>query len=494
MPDLARLTVHEAGYLLRRREISAVDLAEDVLAQIDQRDPTFHAYITVTADLAREQARAADRRIAAGEDGPLLGIPYALKDNMCVAGVRTTAGSRILESFVPPYDSTVARRLRDAGAVLVGKTNLDEFAMGSSTEYSAFSPTRNPRDPSRVPGGSSGGSAAAVAADECLFALGSDTGGSVRLPAAFCGVVGLKPTYGRVSRFGLIAFASSLDQIGPLTKDVADCALVLGAIAGHEPADSTSLNHPVPGYSKALGSGSLRDGRPLRVGVPREYFVAGMQPGVESRVREAIERLAALGAEIEETSLPHTRYALDAYYVIAPAEASANLARYDGVKYGLSAEGPDAYAATARTRAAGFGPEVKRRIMLGTYALSSGYYDAYYLRAQRVRTLVKRDFDAAFATFDVLAVPTAPTVAFPLGERIDDPLEMYLTDVCTVTANIAGLPGLVIPCGEANGLPVGLQLIGPAGGEATLLRAGYALERSAAASGWSGQIGHSDRT
>ncbi len=478
MPSLASLTVHGAGDLLRRHEISAVDLTRDCLAQIERREPTTRAFLTVTADAALEQARDADRRLASGESGPLLGIPYALKDNMCVAGVRTTAGSRILETFVPPYDSSVARRLREAGAVLVGKTNLDEFAMGSSTEFSAYYPTRNPRDPSRVPGGSSGGSAAAVAADECLFALGSDTGGSVRLPASFCGVVGMKPTYGRVSRYGLIAFASSLDQIGPLTKDVTDCATVLGAIAGHEPLDSTSLDWPVPDYGEALAGGLRADGQPLRIGVPREYFVAGIQPGVEARVRDGIDRLAALGAEVAETSLPYTRYALDAYYVIAPAEASANLARYDGVKYGLSIRGADAFSAMEATREAGFGPEVKRRIMLGTYALSSGYYDAYYLRAQRVRTLIKRDFDAAFERFDVLAVPTAPTVAFRLGERTDDPLAMYLTDVCTVTVNIAGIPGLVVPCGESEGLPVGLQLLGPAGGEARLLRAGYALEDS----------------
>jgi aspartyl-tRNA(Asn)/glutamyl-tRNA(Gln) amidotransferase subunit A len=347
--------------------------------------------------------------------------------------------------------------------VIVGKANLDEFAMGSSTEYSAFGPTRNPRDLTRVPGGSSGGSAAAVAANETIVALGSDTGGSVRLPAAFCGVVGLKPTYGRVSRFGLVAFASSLDQIGPLAKDVTDCALMLNAIAG-------------PDYTSAL----VPDVKGLRVGVPREYFVAGMQPEVERTIRAAIARLADMGAKVDETSLPHTPYALDAYYVIAPAEASANLARYDGVKYGLGPadRSTDIFTAMEATRSAGFGAEVKRRIMLGTYALSSGYYDAYYLRAQKVRTLIKQDFDRAFDRFDVLVTPTAPTVAFPLGERVDDPLAMYLTDIFTVTVNIAGIPGLVVPGGWAEGLPVGLQLLGPAGGEDTLLRVGYAFEQA----------------
>jgi len=476
MADLHELTIHDAHDRLRRREISAVELTRSVLEQMDRRDGEIRAYLTTTRDLALAQAEMADQAIARGEQiGPLAGIPMAIKDNMCTAGVRTTCGSRILHSFVPPYDATVVRRLRGAGAVLVGKTNLDEFAMGSSTEHSAFHVTANPRDLSRVPGGSSGGSAAAVAADEAIFALGSDTGGSVRLPASFCGVVGLKPTYGRVSRYGLVAFASSLDQIGPLTKDVTDCALVLSAIAGHDPCDSTSLDWPVPDYARSL----VPEIRGLRIGVPKEYFVPGMQPGVEAAVRAAIGKLAEMGAEVAETSLPHTRYALDAYYIIAPAEASANLARYDGVKYGLSLdETGDVFAAMERTREAGFGPEVKRRIMLGTYTLCAGYYEAYYLRAQKVRTLIKQDFDLAFQRFDALAVPTAPTVAFRLGERISDPLSMYLTDVCTVTVNIAGIPGLVVPCGEAEGLPVGLQMLGPAGGEETLLRVGYAYEQS----------------
>ena len=477
-PDpLCQLTAHAAGALLASRQLSASELTRAVLAQIDRTDGDVHAYLTVTPEQALAQAEAVDRDRAAGVPlGPLAGVPVAVKDNMCTAGVRTTCASRILHNFVPPYDATVVRRLREARAVIVGKANLDEFAMGSSTEYSAFGPTRNPRDLTRVPGGSSGGSAAAVAANETIVALGSDTGGSVRLPAAFCGVVGLKPTYGRVSRFGLVAFASSLDQIGPLAKDVTDCALMLNAIAGHDPHDSTSLDWPVPDYTSAL----VPDVKGLRVGVPREYFVAGMQPEVERTIRAAIARLADMGAKVDETSLPHTPYALDAYYVIAPAEASANLARYDGVKYGLGPadRSTDIFTAMEATRSAGFGAEVKRRIMLGTYALSSGYYDAYYLRAQKVRTLIKQDFDRAFDRFDVLVTPTAPTVAFPLGERVDDPLAMYLTDIFTVTVNIAGIPGLVVPGGWAEGLPVGLQLLGPAGGEDTLLRVGYAFEQA----------------
>jgi aspartyl-tRNA(Asn)/glutamyl-tRNA(Gln) amidotransferase subunit A len=481
MKKLNELTIHDAADLIASRQISAVELTSSVIAEIERRDGDVHAYLTRTPELALAQSREVDAAVGRGEVvGPLAGIPVAIKDNMCTAGTRTTCASRMLEDFVPPYDATVVKNLRSAGAVMVGKSNLDEFAMGSSTEFSAFHPTANPRDLSRVPGGSSGGSAAAVAADEALFALGSDTGGSVRLPASFCGIVGLKPTYGRVSRYGLVAFASSLDQIGPLTKDVTDCALVLNAIAGHDPCDSTSLDWSVPDFTHAL----VPDVKGLRIGVPSEYFAGGMDPAVESSIRAAIRRLAELGATVAETTLPHTKYALDAYYVIAPAEASANLARYDGVKYGLSLdEGGDVFAAFERTRAAGFGPEVKRRIMLGTYTLSSGYYDAYYLRAQKVRTLIKQDFDHAFQNFDCLVAPTAPTVAFKLGEKVTDPLAMYLTDVYTVTLNIAGLPGLVVPCGEAHGLPVGLQLIGAAGAESTLLRVGYAFEQSQARKG-----------
>ncbi len=473
--NLVDLTAHEAGDLLRRREISAIDLVNAVLDQIEQREPTIRAYITRTPDDARRQAAEIDRRFASGEElPPLAGIPIALKDNLCTAGIRTTCASRILENFVPPYDATVVRKLRESGAIILGKTNMDEFAMGSSTEFSAFYPTANPWNPAMVPGGSSGGSAAAVAAGEALAALGSDTGGSIRTPASFCGVVGLKPTYGRVSRYGLVAFGSSLDQIGPLTRDVTDAALLLAAIAGHDPNDSTTLDWPVPDYREALRP----DVKGLRIGVPREYFVEGMDPLVAQAVRQAILKIGSLGASVDETSLPNTRYALAAYYIVAPAEASANLARYDGVKYGLRVPGADVWEMFDRTREVGFGPEVKRRIMVGTFTLSAGYHEAYYLRAQKVRTLIKQDFDRAFQEFDVLAVPTTPTPAFPIGARIEDPVAMYLTDVFTVTVNAAGIPGLVVPCALVHGLPVGLQLLGPAGSEETLLRVGYAFEQS----------------
>jgi aspartyl-tRNA(Asn)/glutamyl-tRNA(Gln) amidotransferase subunit A len=398
----------------------------------------------------------------------------AIKDVICTKGVPTTCGSRILESFIPPYDATVIEQLRQRGAVILGKTNMDEFAMGSSTENSAYFPTCNPWDLSRVPGGSSGGSAAALAADECLGALGSDTGGSVRQPAALCGVVGLKPTYGRVSRYGLVAFASSLDQIGPFGKDVTDCAIMLQALAHYDPSDSTSVDVPAPNYAQAL----LPDIRGMRVGVPREYFVEGMQPGVEAAVRAAIDKIADLGAKVDEVSLPHTEYSLPAYYLIAPAEASANLARYDGVKYGYAhSEADDVWDAYRQTRQSGFGPEVKRRIMLGTYALSAGYYDAYYLKAQKVRTHIKRDFDESFSRFDVLVAPTSPTVAFKIGEKVDDPLQMYLSDIFTLSLNLAGICGISIPCGFADGLPVGLQIIGDAFAEETVLRVAYAYEQ-----------------
>jgi aspartyl-tRNA(Asn)/glutamyl-tRNA(Gln) amidotransferase subunit A len=472
--DLTRLTLLEARALLRAREISAVELTDAYLARIEALEPQLRAFVTVTADLARLQARAADVRLAAEEEAPLLGLPLALKDILCTAGVRTTCSSRILENFVPPYDAAVVERLRAAGAVVLGKTNLDEFAMGSSTENSAFFPTRNPWDLERVPGGSSGGSAAAVAAGEAPAALGTDTGGSIRQPAALCGIVGLKPTYGRVSRYGLVAFASSLDQIGPMARTAADCALLLGVIAGHDPRDATALPDPVPDYLAEL-EGDLRG---LRVGVPREYFAAGLEPGVEAAVRAAIAQLAALGASVDEVSLPHTEYGVAAYYLIAPAEASANLARYDGVKYGYSVAAPTLLDSYFRTRAEGFGPEVKRRIMLGTYALSAGYYDAYYLKAQKVRTLIKGDFDRAFERFDVLATPTSPTVAFRLGERVADPLAMYLSDVCTIPVNLAGLPGVSVPCGFVDGLPVGLQLIGPPLSEGRLLRVAHCYQQA----------------
>jgi len=472
--ELYELTIHEAHDLLKKGEISSVELTQAVIDRIVAVDNDVKAYLTLTPELALEQAREADRRRAAGEDNPLLGIPLAIKDVICTEGVPTTCGSRILENFVPPYDATVMALLGSQGAVLLGKTNMDEFAMGSSTENSAFFVTHNPWDLSRVPGGSSGGSAAAVAADECLGALGSDTGGSVRQPAAFCGVAGLKPTYGRVSRYGLVAFASSLDQIGPLGKDVTDCAILLTAIARYDPRDSTSVNVPPPDYTLAL----VDDIKGLRIGVPQEYFIEGMQPEVEQCVRAAVEGLAGLGAEVAEVSLPHTKYSLPTYYLIAPAEASANLARYDGVKYGLSYQEGELWDNYKRTRQAGFGAEVKRRIMLGTYALSAGYYDAYYLKAQKVRTLIRGDFDRAFQDVDVIVAPTSPTVAFKIGEKVDDPLQMYLSDIFTLSVNLAGICGISIPCGFADGLPVGLQIMGRPFAEETILRVAYAYEQA----------------
>ena len=473
--EVTDVTVREARQLLDSKQVSSEELTRAVLGRIQEVEGRTRAFVTVTEDVALEQARRADDRIAAGEAGPLTGIPMQLKDNLCTRGVLTTCSSRMLESFVPTYDSTVTGRLYDEGAVLVGKGNLDEFAMGSSTENSAIAPTRNPWDLDRVPGGSSGGPAASVAAGECLFSLGSDTGGSIRQPAALCGVVGLKPTYGLVSRYGLIAFASSLDQIGPLTKDVADSALVLNAIAGHDPSDSTSIDYQVPDYTGALDG----DIKGLRIGVPEEYFVEGIEPGVDSAVRSAIEVLKGLGADIVETSLPHTRYALAVYYIIAPSEASANLARYDGVKYGYSARDADSmWDALEKTRQDGFGPEVKRRIMLGTYALSAGYYDAYYLKAQKVRTLIRREFDEAFKEFDVLVAPTSPSVAFKLGDKTADPIQMYLSDIVTIPANIAGIPAISLPGGMAGGLPVGLQFMAGHMGEETLFRVAHAYEQA----------------
>ncbi len=474
--DLTRLTVTEARARLDRREISAVELLEAHLERIRQVEPQIHAFITLTEEVARVQAEEADRRIARSDAAPLTGIPVALKDVLCTVDAPTTAGSRILEGFRSPYDATVVRKLREQGAVFVGKANTDEFAMGSSTENSAYGPTRNPWDLDRVPGGSSGGSAAAVAAGEAMVSLGSDTGGSIRQPAGFCGVVGIKPTYGRVSRYGLVAFASSLDQIGPFGRTVEDVAIVLEAIAGHDPCDSTSVDTPVPDYRAAL-TGDIRG---LRVGVAAEYQVPGMDPEVERVVDEAIAELQRLGAEIVPVSLPHTKYALATYYIIAPSEASANLARYDGVKYGLSLQGETLLESYLQTRGRGFGPEVKRRIMLGTYALSAGYYDAYYVKAQKVRTLIKRDFDQAFERVDVIAAPTSPTVAFRFGERTADPIQMYLSDVFTIPANMAGLPGIAVPCGFAHGLPVSLQFMGRAFDEATLLRVADAYEQATA--------------
>jgi len=473
--ELTQLTIHEALDLLSRREVSAVELTQAVLDRIVDVDNEVKAYITLSPEVALQEAGQADELRHQGTEGALLGIPLAVKDVICLAGVPTTCGSRILDSFIPPYDATAVARLRRAGAVFLGKTNTDEFAMGSSTENSAFFTTRNPWDLQRVPGGSSGGSAAAVSAGEALGALGTDTGGSVRQPASLCGIVGMKPTYGRVSRYGLVAFASSLDQIGPLAKDVKDCALLLNVIAGHDPNDSTSLDTGVPDYAKSLRP----EIKGLRIGVVRECFGAGVQPGVAGAVRQALQVLAGLGAEIAEVSLPHTEYALPTYYLIAPAEASANLARYDGVKYGYSAPGAaDVWEAYRRTRQHGFGAEVKRRIMLGTYALSAGYYDAYYLKAQKVRTLIKRDLDQAFEKFDVLLSPTSPTVAFKIGERTADPLQMYLSDIFTLSQNLAGICALSLPCGFADGLPVGLQISGPPLAEQVVLRVAYAYEQA----------------
>jgi aspartyl-tRNA(Asn)/glutamyl-tRNA(Gln) amidotransferase subunit A len=463
---------------IRSGRRQAADVVEDRLADIAGRDPSVHAFNHVMAGEARAAAAAVDQKVAAGQDpGPLAGVPIALKDNMCTRGVPTTCSSRILDGWLPPYDATVVTRLRNAGAVLIGKTNLDEFAMGSSTENSAFGPTRNPLDPSRVPGGSSGGSAAAVAAGFAPLAIGSDTGGSIRQPAALCGVVGVKPTYGLVSRYGLIAFASSLDQIGPLSTTVADAALLLDVIAGHDPLDSTSLPGDIPSAAAKLDGGV--DG--IRVGIVTELASAeGIAPDVSARLREAADALTAAGAKVDEVNVPAAVYGLSAYYLIAPAEASSNLARYDGVRYGLRVPAEDITAMYGRTRAAGFGAEVKRRIMLGTFALSAGYYDAYYGQAQRVRTLIIRDFEAAYASFDVLLAPTAPTTAFEIGAKTANPLAMYLSDVCTIPSNLAGHPAMSVPFGTGDdGLPIGVQVLAPALGETVMFQVAAALEAAA---------------
>ena len=474
MAGLASLTAHELGARYRSGAATPTQAVTECLSRIETLDPHVHAFLTVTREDALRRAAEADARFRTGAPrGPLDGVPIALKDVLCTRGIRTTCGSKILERFVPPYDATVVARLFAAGAVLLGKLNMDEFAMGSSTENSGFFTTCNPWDLARVPGGSSGGASAAVAADMAPLTLGTDTGGSIRQPAAFSGVLGMKPTYGRVSRYGLIAFASSLDQIGPFARDAEDAALMLGAIAGPDPMDSTAIDVPVPDYRAALEQGI----EGLRLGVPAEYFMDGMDPEVEQAVRAAIAALEKLGARTEPVSLPHTEYGLAAYYVIAPAEASSNLARYDGVKYGLRTPGArDLIDMYSKTRAAGFGNEVKRRVMLGTYVLSAGYYDAYYGQAQKVRTLVRRDFDEAFAKVDLLVAPTTPGVAFKMGEKAD-PLQMYLNDIFTIPVNLAGLPGVSIPGGFTRaGLPIGLQLIGRAFDEATLLRAAHAYQ------------------
>jgi aspartyl-tRNA(Asn)/glutamyl-tRNA(Gln) amidotransferase subunit A len=473
--SLHTLTIHALSDLLDKRDVSARDVTEACYRRIEAVEERVHAYLTLTRESALTQAETADRRRRSGESGPLLGIPLAIKDVICTNGVRTTCGSKNLYNFVPPYDATVMERLNAAGIIVLGKTNMDEFAMGSSTEHSAFGITHNPWDLNTIPGGSSGGSAAAVAADECVAALGSDTGGSIRQPAACCGIVGFKPTYGRVSRYGLVAYASSLDQIGPMTKDVRDAALVLNVIAGKDPLDSTSADIAVPDFTQTLG----REVKGLRVGIPREYFIAGIDPDVQQAVRTAIKVLAGLGAVGTDVSLPHTEYGVAAYYILAPSEASSNLARYDGVKYGYrTPQWTNLREMYMRTRDEGFGVEVKRRIMLGTYALSAGYYDAYYKKAQQVRTLIRQDFAQAFRHVDVIVAPTAPTPAFRLGEKTADPLQMYLSDVFTIPVNLAGLPGISLPCGvSSTGLPIGLQIIGKPFDEATVLRVAYAFEQ-----------------
>jgi aspartyl-tRNA(Asn)/glutamyl-tRNA(Gln) amidotransferase subunit A len=472
-------SIRELHQQLISKTRSAVEIAQESLDRIAAVEPKLHSFLQVTPEQAIAQAQRVDAQIAAGEDiGLLAGIPIGIKDNLCTQGILTTCASKILQNFVPPYESTVTQKLAAAGAVMVGKTNLDEFAMGGSTENSAFGQTHNPWDLSRVPGGSSGGSAAAVAAEECTVSLGSDTGGSIRQPASFCGIVGMKPTYGLVSRYGLVAFASSLDQIGPFSRSVEDSAILLSAIAGHDPKDSTSLKVEIPDYTQFLQP----DLKGKKIGVIRETFGEGLDPQVEQSVRGAIDQLQALGAEIVEISCPRFRYGIAAYYIIAPSEASANLARYDGVKYGQRVDSAENLMEMyTRTRAEGFGAEVKRRIMIGTYVLSAGYYDAYYLKAQKVRTLIKQDFEAAFQQVDVLVCPTAPSTAFKAGDKSADPLSMYLIDLMTIPANLAGLPGLSLPCGfDSDGLPIGLQLIGNVLREDQVFQAAYAYEQATA--------------
>jgi aspartyl-tRNA(Asn)/glutamyl-tRNA(Gln) amidotransferase subunit A len=474
--DLPFRTILEVSDLIRERKVSSVELTQSVLNRIERLDSRLNSYITVLRGQSLESAEEADKELASGiYRGPLHGIPISIKDIFAMIGVRTTCGSKILENFVSPYDSTVAKKLKNAGAIILGKSNMDEFAMGSSTETSYFGPTANPWDLGRVPGGSSGGSASAVAASLCFASVGTDTGGSIRQPAALCGVVGMKPTYGRVSRFGMIAFASSLDQGGPIAKSVEDAAIMLALISGVDPKDSTSVNIPIPDYRECLKD----DIRGVRIGVPKEYFIKGIDSEVEQAIRDAIALIEDLGGSLEEISLPHTEYAVSAYYIIAPSEASSNLARYDGVRYGLRiGAGKSLGDMYSDTRAAGFGDEVKRRIMIGTYGLSAGYYDAYYLKAQRVRTLIKRDFEEAFKGVDVIVTPTTPEPAFRLGEKSDDPLKMYLSDIFTIPCNLAGLPGVSIPCGfTTNGLPIGLQILGKPFDEETILRVAYAYEQ-----------------
>lgn len=476
--ELYSLGITELRGILDRGEVSPEEVTESLYKRISAVEDRVRAFLTLTEEKALLMASEAQQQISLGHSRALLGIPLAIKDNICTRGIRTTCSSRILDNFIPPYESTVTSRLSGQGYILIGKTNLDEFAMGSSTENSAFQTTRNPYNLERAPGGSSGGSAAAVAADECIAALGSDTGGSIRQPAALCGVVGLKPTYGRVSRYGLVAFASSLDQIGPITKSVMDAAVIMNIISGHDPADSTSAPVAVPDFTALLG----QEVKGLRIGIPKEYFIEGMDHAVEQAVREAIRQIELLGGVPVEVSLPHTGYAVATYYLLATSEASSNLARYDGVKYGFREAGKDLLDMYMKTRAEGFGAEVKRRIMLGTYALSSGYYEAYYKKAQQARTLIKKDFDDAFKSVDLIATPTTPTAAFKIGEKTDDPLQMYLSDIFTISVNLAGVPALSLPCGfTPDGLPIGLQLIGNHFDEETVLRVAYAYEQS---TGW----------
>lgn len=475
--DFTNLTASEIAQKIHAKEFAAKAVTTAYLGRIEKLDPKIHAFNEIFAERALRQAEAVDARLARGEAvGPLAGVPIAIKDNMLIRGERCTCSSKILEGHVAAYDAHVIQRLRAAGAIFLGRTNLDEFAMGSSTENSAFQTTRNPWDTDRIPGGSSGGSAAAVAARMAPLALGSDTGGSIRQPASLCGVLGMKPTYGRVSRFGLIAFASSLDQIGPFAASAEDLALLLQAIAGHDSHDSTSVDRPVPNYLAAL----KKDLKGLRVGMPKEYFIAGMDAEIDKAVREAVKALQTLGATVREISLPHTEYCLAVYYILAPSEASSNLSRFDGVRYGhRTASSTNLLELYEKSRGEGFGPEVKRRIMLGTYALSAGYYDAYYAKAQKVRTLIKQDFDKAFEQVDVIATPTSPTPAFKSGEKVDDPLQMYLSDIFTISCNLAGLPGLSLPCGFSAGkLPIGLQLLGRPFEEETLLAVAHHYEKT----------------
>ncbi|MDW7972463.1 MAG: Asp-tRNA(Asn)/Glu-tRNA(Gln) amidotransferase subunit GatA [Thermodesulfovibrio sp.] len=473
--ELCKLTLVELIKLIHNNEVRPHEVLIDVFKRIQEVEEKVKAYITVTFEVAYNMAKDAENAIFSGKKSLLTGIPIAVKDNICTKGILTTCASKILSNFYPPYESTVTQRLLNNKYILVGKTNMDEFAMGSSTENSGFQITRNPWDLERVPGGSSGGSAAAVAADECIAALGSDTGGSIRQPASFCGVVGLKPTYGRVSRFGLVAFASSLDQIGPITKCVIDTALIMNVIAGHDPMDSTSAPIEPSDFTEYLG----REVKGIKIGIPKEYFVEGMDKEVEDRIKDAIKQLESLGCIPVEISLPHTEYAIATYYILATSEASSNLARYDGVKYGLRVPGKDLLEMYMKTRNKGFGAEVKRRIMLGTYSLSAGYYDAYYKKAQQVRTLIKNDFEKAFEKVDFIITPTAPSPAFKIGEKIDDPLQMYLSDIFTISINLAGVPAMSIPCGfSEKGLPIGLQIIGRPFDEAGMLQLAYAYEQS----------------